>query len=149
MFDNMDALLAPKISDARGELDRYLNTDVEEVRDAVMWWAERKAMYPALWRMALDYLTTPGKQKYSSVRLFLTVSAATSIDVEQLFSRGHLVLSHTRSQLATQTTHAILCLGAWSKMGLVKDMGVLAVAKMKEVEGEDKLHEGWDAIVMD
>jgi hypothetical protein len=135
MFDNMDALLAPKISDAHGELDRYLNTDIEEVRDAVMWWAERKAMYPALSRMALDYLTIPGKQQYSSVRLLLTVSAATSIDVERLFSRGRLVLSHTRSRLATQTTRAILCLGAWSKMGLVKDTDVLAVAKMKEVEG--------------
>jgi hypothetical protein len=80
-------------------------------------------------------LTIPGKQQYSSVRLLLTVSAATSIDVERLFSRGRLVLSHTRSRLATQTTRAILCLGAWSKMGLVKDTDVLAVAKMKEVEG--------------
>jgi hypothetical protein len=61
MFDNMDALLVPKNSDARGELDRYLSTDVEEVNDAVMWWTERKGMYPALSRMALDYLTILGE----------------------------------------------------------------------------------------
>jgi hypothetical protein len=63
MFDNMDDLLAPRISDSRGELDRYLSTDIEDVRDPLMWWTERKSMYPALSRMALDYLTIPGERK--------------------------------------------------------------------------------------
>jgi hypothetical protein len=63
MFDNMDDLLAPKISDSCGELDRYLSTNVEDVCDPLMWWTERKSMYPALSRMALDYLTIPGEHK--------------------------------------------------------------------------------------
>ncbi|KIJ16147.1 hypothetical protein PAXINDRAFT_76130, partial [Paxillus involutus ATCC 200175] len=39
---------------------------------------------------------------------------ATSIDVERLFSRGCLIITHTRSHLSAQTTRALLCLGAWS-----------------------------------
>jgi hypothetical protein len=61
MFDKLEALAAPKASDLRSEIDRYLSTDVEDVRDAVMWWSERKSMFPMLSRMALDYLTIPGK----------------------------------------------------------------------------------------
>jgi hypothetical protein len=62
MFDTLDDSLAPKISNfERSEIDRYLSTDVEDVRDPLMWWTEHKTMYPALSRMALDYLTIPGK----------------------------------------------------------------------------------------
>ena len=39
---------------------RYLSTDPENVKDVLIWWHERKAMYPRLSRMALDYLTIPG-----------------------------------------------------------------------------------------
>ena len=60
---------------------------------------------------------------------------ATSVDVERLFSRGRLVLSHTRSRLSVASTHALLCLGSWSLMGLVRDDDVNAVAMMDEVEG--------------
>jgi hypothetical protein len=60
-----------------------------------------------------------------------------------------VVLSHTKNQLATQTTRTILCLGTWSKMGLIKNTDVLGVAKLEDVEGEDCLDEGWDAIIMD
>jgi hypothetical protein len=61
MFDTMDDLLAPKTSESCSELDRYLSTDVEDVRELLMWWTERKTMHPALSRMALDYLTIPGE----------------------------------------------------------------------------------------
>lgn len=55
-------LAPPKSTDLGSELDRYLSTDVEYVTDALKWWYERHASYPALHRMALDYLTIPGKQ---------------------------------------------------------------------------------------
>ncbi|KAF8240245.1 hypothetical protein L208DRAFT_1130967, partial [Tricholoma matsutake] len=60
---------------------------------------------------------------------------ATSIDVKQLFSCGHLVLSHTCSCLLVASTCALLCLGSWSLMGLVGDEDVNAVAVMDEIEG--------------
>lgn len=60
MFDNLPSLSAPKRHELRDELDRYLSTDPEAVDDVLMWWHGRRAMYPYLSRMALDYLTIPG-----------------------------------------------------------------------------------------
>ncbi|KAG2084069.1 uncharacterized protein F5147DRAFT_589632, partial [Suillus discolor] len=72
---------------------------------------------------------------------------ATSVDVERIFSRGRLLLSHVRSRLSSQSIHALLCLGCWSLMGLVKDKDVLAVAMLADVEGDkDALDDGWDNI---
>ena len=75
------------------------------------------------------------------------VHLATSVDVERIFSRGRLVLSHIRNRLSAQSTRALLCLGSWSLMGMVKDEDVLKVAVMQDVEGEEEeLEDGWDAI---
>ena len=57
----MAALAAPKYSELRDELDRYLGTDPEHVGDAVHWWYDRRADYPHLSRMARDYLIIPRK----------------------------------------------------------------------------------------
>jgi hypothetical protein len=78
----------------------------------------------------------------------LAGTAATSVDVERIFSRGRLVLTHVRNRLSAQTSRALLCLGSWSLMGLVKDEDVLKVAMMPDLEGEDEpeLEEGWDSI---
>jgi hypothetical protein len=61
MFDDLPALSAPSSSELRDELDRYLSTDPEQVTDVCRWWYERRVEYPRLHRMALDYLTIPGK----------------------------------------------------------------------------------------
>lgn len=66
--------------------------------------------------------------------------AATSVDVERLFSRGRLVLSHTRSRLSVASTRALLCLGSWSLAGLVKDEDVEAVARLDEVDARIELN---------
>jgi hypothetical protein len=69
------------------------------------------------------------------------------VDVERTFSRGRLLLSHVRSRLSAQTTRAILCLGIWSSMGLVKDNDIKTVATLPDVDGDDKvLDDGWDDI---
>jgi hypothetical protein len=61
IFDALPALSAPPKSELRDELDRYLSTDPEHVTDAFAWWYEKRSVYPRLHRMALDYLTIPGK----------------------------------------------------------------------------------------
>jgi hypothetical protein len=61
IFDNLPDL-APALSDLLDELDRYLATDVEDIRDALMWWYERRATFPRLSRMAHDYLSIPGNE---------------------------------------------------------------------------------------
>ena len=62
IFDNLPALLAPKKSALRDDLDRFLSTDPEEVTDVLLWWYEHKHIYPHLYRMALDYLSIPGRR---------------------------------------------------------------------------------------
>ena len=88
---------------------------------------------------------------YSFGLLNLTCSCvftATSVDVERIFSRGRLLLSHVRSWLSAQTTQAVLCLGAWSLMGMVKDKDVMKIAVLDDVEGEEEeeFEDGWDSI---
>lgn len=75
---------------------------------------------------------------------------ATSVDVERIFSRGRLVLSHVRSRLSVQSTRALICLGIWSAKGLIKDNDILQVTRMPELEEgeEDELEDGWDSIVL-
>ena len=61
MFDTLAALSAPKAAELRDELARYLSTDPEHTEDVLLWWTERKSTFPRLSRMALDYLSIPGK----------------------------------------------------------------------------------------
>jgi len=73
---------------------------------------------------------------------------ATSVDIERIFSRGCLVLSHVRSRLSVQSTCALICLRSWSLKGLVMDSDVLAVGSLADVEGDKELElgVGWDCI---
>ena len=69
------------------------------------------------------------------------------MDVEQIFSCGRLLLSHIQNWLSAQSTQALLCLGSWSKLGLVKDNDVMAVAVLADVDGdEEEFDNGWDVI---
>ncbi|KAJ8587491.1 hypothetical protein M405DRAFT_821548, partial [Rhizopogon salebrosus TDB-379] len=52
---------------------------------------------------------------------------ATSVDVEHLFSCGRLPLSRARSRLSSQSTHALLCLGAWNHSNLIKTWNAMCL----------------------
>ncbi|KAG2035194.1 hypothetical protein BDR03DRAFT_868391, partial [Suillus americanus] len=58
---------------------------------------------------------------------------ATSVDVEWLFSHGRLLLSHVHSQLSAQTMRAILRLGYWIQLGLIKIENMQTVAALADV----------------
>ena len=66
--------------------------------------------------------------------------------MEWLFSKGHMVLLYLCNHLSAQSTHALLCLGQWSKLGLVKDNVLCNVTSGElELDQDDvKLSEGWD-----
>ncbi|KAF5356677.1 hypothetical protein D9758_013731 [Tetrapyrgos nigripes] len=121
-FDDLPALKAPRPDDLSDELDRYLKSDVEKVKDVVEWWHGRKKSYPVLHRMALDYLTIP----------------ATSTDVERIFSRGRFLLPYICNRLSAETTRALMCLSQWSLLGLIDDNDVVEVSKLPEIEVENK-----------
>jgi len=49
--------------------------------------------------------------------------------------------------LSIQSTHALICLGNWSRLGYVRDKDVLAVTMKSDLEGdEEDLPDRWDAI---
>ena len=79
---------------------------------------------------------------------FTNTFTATSTDVERVFSQGRLLLSHVRNRLSSQSIRALMCLGNWSLLGLVKDKDITAVTALAEIEGdEEELEEGWDSIM--
>jgi hypothetical protein len=83
----------------------------------------------------------------------LTLLPATSTEVEHVFLRGCLLLSHICNRLSSQSTRVVLCLGYWSQLGLVEDEDVLQVTMMEEEAGNDPngdvdIEDGWDDIVL-
>lgn len=122
------------------EITLYLSAEPVNVNNAIKWWCEKQRTYPQLSRMALDYLTIPGTCLVYFYYSNLTCRVvATSTDVERLFSRGRLILSHTRSRLSVASTRSLLCLGSWSLKGLVRDEDVTSVAMLDEIQGKIEL----------
>ncbi|KIK39707.1 hypothetical protein CY34DRAFT_88736 [Suillus luteus UH-Slu-Lm8-n1] len=102
--------------------------------DPLAWWHGHRKTYPRLSRMAIGYLTIP----------------AMFINVECIFSRGQLLLSHVRSRLSAQSTRALLHVGLWSQLGLVKDTDILSVSSLPDVNDEDVvLDDRWDSIILE
>ena len=80
--------------------------------------------------------------------LYLFPFSATLVDVERVFSKGHLLLSHVCNRLTVNSTQALLCLGTWSKLGYVSKEDLQAVALLPELkEGEEELSDDFDTIL--
>ena len=62
-------------------------------------------------RMAKDYLSIPGEQPITTRKLVLNIFVATSVDVEHVFSKGQILLSHLHSHLLVQSTRALIVSG--------------------------------------
>lgn len=45
-----------------------------------------------------------------------------------------------------QTTRALLCVGLWSQLGLVKDKDVQSAASLPDLEEEIELDNKWDSM---
>ena len=79
--------------------------------------------------------------------MFTQFFQATSINVEYVFSQGQLLLSHVCSHLSVQSTCALLCLGKWSALNLVKGSDLRASLGVENMgKDEDNLTEDWDTI---
>ena len=64
MFDDYTNISVAKTGSSRtrrNKLDEYLQLPVENVKDPLKWWVNNRKVYPNLSRMALDYLSIPGK----------------------------------------------------------------------------------------
>ena len=60
----------------------------------------------------------------------LFILLETSVDVEHVFSKGHILLSHLQSRLLVQSTQALMCLGEWSHLGYIKDEDIKEVVAL-------------------
>jgi hypothetical protein len=78
-----------------------------------------------------------------SIPLFLLIwilnhyNLAASVAVERVFSKGRLLLSHIRNRMSAHSTRALLCLGAWSKLGYVDLDDLNAAASLPDVGLEE------------
>lgn len=86
--------------------------------------------------MACDYLNVPGLSCYSYTCgiHYAHDYLATSVAVEWIFSCGRLLLSYIRNHLSGESTHALLCLGAWSHMGFMADEDLKAAVELEDVD---------------
>jgi len=151
VFNNLPAFqqIAPN---ERDEISHYLFSTVEDVKneDVLKWWHEHKHVFPHLYRMALNYHTVPCKFQvcpffFHTCRL--TSKLGTSIEVEHVFSQGHLLLPYIRNRLSSESTCALLCLGDWCWRGLVKDGDIKPAALLPDITGEEPpLAIRWDSI---
>ncbi len=131
-------------------LDQYLASPTEPCPDPIQYWSARKTSSPGLARMGLDYATIPGTSLCLHFLLVDSCSClATSVDVERTFSKGRLCLSHVRGRLSSQTTRALLCVGEWSRLDLIKPADLKsgeAVAPELDGDEEYEMEEGWERV---
>ena len=72
----------------------------------------------------------------------------TSVYVEHVFSKGHLVLSHVHNRLSVESTHSLLCLGAWSKLSLINKADIKATTNLPDVkEGDEDYQDEFDRVL--
>lgn len=157
IFDHLPSIKSTRTvaSAAADEVERYLSTAIVKVDNPLEWWTQNAELYPTLSCMALDYLSIPGM---SESRVFTPTSSrfcaqwfvATAVDVERVFSKGRLCLSHIRNRLSAQTTRALLCVGEWSRLDLIHAEDLNAAATLPDIdeeeESDDIVQEGWDRI---
>ena len=146
--------IAPNADSLDDELKHYLDAPpIQNVLNPVLWWKDRQEIYPNLSRMAIDYLTILGtcsvRPRYGVYADPRLAAVATAVDVERIWSKGHLAVSHTRSRLSAQTIRTLLCLGAWSMLGFVKPNDSAKATALKDLEGDQsdyEMEDGWDDI---
>ena len=62
---------------------------------------------------------------------------ATTVDVKRVFSQGLLFLPHVQNHLSFQSTHALLCVGTWSTLGLINDSDIKAALRNEVIRVDD------------
>ena len=153
IFDSLLAFCEPPSSaTASDKLKCYITKGAEDMKneDVLMWWHKHKTLYPHLHRMAFDYQTVSCKSILAVFALTysnLHTGVATSVDMEHVFSQGHLLLPYICNHLSSESTHALLCLSNLCLYGCVKDTDIRATTLLPDINGkEPPLETGWDNI---
>ena len=86
------------------ELDRYLEQQIDEEAEPLLWWQVHSNELPILSKMARDYLTIQ----------------VTSVASEQAFSIAGNVITKNRNRLLPETARACLCVKSWIDNNLIE-----------------------------
>lgn len=137
-FANLPSISISKSTTISDKLRWYLAAPPEEADNPFAWWIKNRHQYPHLSRIALTYLSIPGEfRQYLLIWANILYLLATSVDVEQVFSKGRLILLHIRNCLSVESTCALMCLGYWSRLGYVEDSDIHAAAILPNVMEKD------------
>lgn len=132
-----------QVASTKDALEEYLATPpTKSITDPIGYWelhlraSKKDPGAQALGRMALNFLTIPGKliahhtfQKKLVSRFYPT---ATSTDAERAFSRGGLTVSRLRHSLGDASIRASALLGSWARVdGLVDEADAIGILKGK------------------
>jgi hypothetical protein len=115
-FAELDTFTSdPTAGDA---LDEWLSSPpLGTVADPISWWTAMDAAGHPLARMALDFLSTPGRYAvHCHLRKCSCQFVATSTDCERAFSRGGLTVSKMRHSLSDESVRAATVLGSWCSL---------------------------------
>ena len=129
-FDELDDFGTDPAID---ELEEYLNTPTISTKglEPLTWWYAIGDSNP-LARMAIDFLSAPGKPIISFNKFLSNLYLASSCDVERGFSRGGLTVSKLRHRLSDESTRASTVLHAWSEIpGLIPESEIIQVFQDK------------------
>ena len=62
---------------------------------------------------------------------------ASTVSVERSFSRGQILISHLRNRLRSNTIHALMCFGDWSRLDLFTPPELEAMLKDGDDNAQD------------
>jgi hypothetical protein len=116
---------------------------VPTITDPIAWWTTMDAVGHPLARMALDYLSAPGKCHLPFTNTATHYLLATSTDVERAFSHGGLTVSKMRHALSDKSVRAATVLGSWCTFPELVPSKVLITSfnnKARRVKGGE--HDG-------
>lgn len=156
IFDNLASGISEEPTGAgQDELERYLAEPCKQIDgDILKWWYGQRDTYPRLSRMALDFLSAPGAYHHSyqyPTCLIVDAYLATTVDVERVFSKGRILLSHTRNRLSANNTRAMMCVGEWTRLGLIRSddikVAVKAGSSRANEDNDEDIEAIWDHIL--
>ncbi|WCJ29526.1 Zinc finger BED domain-containing protein RICESLEEPER 2 [Euphorbia peplus] len=114
----------PRHASSHSELDIYLTTifEFEESNefDILDWWKRHARTFPTLAKIAAQILTVP----------------ASTVAVEQTFSRGGHILDPKRSKLAPESLESQVCLNDWKRAELRTQSNIVSSSSSDEWVGD-------------
>ena len=151
-FDNRDTLVNARSASPSSPThqlvlrcqshNHYAAVTVDNAQsNELTWWSAMIQTKHPLARMALDFLSTPGKAFlfYLVIALICNFILATSTDVECSFLQGGLTVSKMRHSLSDKSTRAATVLSSWCDFPPAiprDDIVAIFIDKSKRPKGE-------------